>query len=712
MARQPLVRRHDRHVVRVFSASTNAVTRAVSSLAVPSSRTGSPTNDASAVLLALEPANPLGDTAHAFVAVFRPRASSAAARASRRIADREADPPSSDINRSTRTTQLSHAATCRRCSATAPCRDERRWFYFCSLPHCRCAAGSAGRAPARRGAGAARDRSAAGAAERSRPAGGGRSGRCSAICESWKSIARSRPKSSGSCGGQRADFRRARREQAADARARAAGSRKPARAARQARRHLQDGPGPLPQAPAVHLRYPSGRPGVAHRWARWRSRSRARRDTSAHLHELKRPRAALEQRSRDLSALPRDAERAQAGAGARGRGAQRADPRHRHRRDLNAQLSGELQAAQQKLQATLRDLGAATARASLRAAARVRSAATSTGRSRATRAAASAVAPARRPANGIDIAAAEGTALSPSTTAWSRLPDRSRGFGNLVIVDHGAQTFSLYGNLLEMTVRKGAGSNAASRSARSGRRRRAGRAVLRASRRRSAGRSFTMAEEKVGHDLHAPASSSCRFPRRSIAFAIVGGFLGKVMAREDTYPHLQDLRRRGEPDLEQLRRKGEHRQGDDAARCTVSPTASIPTARISSPDEVKQVESGRAAAAGRRRPRADAAVLSARHRGARQLAGGEGRAAHRRLRPRDQRHADARNVACGKACARCAARPARKSRSRSSAATPPIRTSSSSRARRCRRRRHRPHRGARRRLRARRRDRPAARPIR
>jgi septal ring factor EnvC (AmiA/AmiB activator) len=30
------------------------------------------------------------------------------------------------------------------------------------------------------------------------------------------------------------------------------------------------------------------------------------------------------------------------------------------------------------------------------------------------------------------------------------------GFGNLVILDHGSQSFSLYGDLLEMSVNKGA----------------------------------------------------------------------------------------------------------------------------------------------------------------------------------------------------------------------------------------------------------------
>ena len=33
--------------------------------------------------------------------------------------------------------------------------------------------------------------------------------------------------------------------------------------------------------------------------------------------------------------------------------------------------------------------------------------------------------------------------------------DPFSGFGNLVIVDHGAQAFSLYGNLLDIGVKKG-----------------------------------------------------------------------------------------------------------------------------------------------------------------------------------------------------------------------------------------------------------------
>ena len=78
-------------------------------------------------------------------------------------------------------------------------------------------------------------------------------------------------------------------------------------------------------------------------------------------------------------------------------------------------------------------------------------------------------------------------------------------------------------------------------------------------------------------------------------------------------------------------------------------------------DQVKQIESERPAAGRRRRHRPHAPVLPARHRGARRLAGREGRPAHRRLRPRHRRHADARDVGLGRHAPRCAARPARRS---------------------------------------------------
>jgi septal ring factor EnvC (AmiA/AmiB activator) len=58
--------------------------------------------------------------------------------------------------------------------------------------------------------------------------------------------------------------------------------------------------------------------------------------------------------------------------------------------------------------------------------------------------------------NGIEIAAPEGTptlAIHGGTVAFA---GTFAGYGNLVIVDHGNQAFSLYGNLLEIAVVRGA----------------------------------------------------------------------------------------------------------------------------------------------------------------------------------------------------------------------------------------------------------------
>ena len=72
--------------------------------------------------------------------------------------------------------------------------------------------------------------------------------------------------------------------------------------------------------------------------------------------------------------------------------------------------------------------------------------------------------------------------------------DSFSGFGNLVIVDHGAQSFSLYGNLLDIGVKKGAIVEAGQPVGTVGADpHRARRALFRNARRRSAGRSLTMA---------------------------------------------------------------------------------------------------------------------------------------------------------------------------------------------------------------------------
>lgn len=171
------------------------------------------------------------------------------------------------------------------------------------------------------------------------------------------------------------------------------------------------------------------------------------------LAELKKERKTLETRGAEFAALRAAAEKAQAAAQ---RAAQARTDLVRDidkKRDLNAQLSSELQAAQQKLQATLRDLatGAAPAEAAqlplrpFRGALEWPIAGTVSRRF------------GRAPAaNGIEITAPQGAdavAIHDGTVAFA---GPFTGFGNLVIVDHGAQTFSLYGDLLDIGVKKGA----------------------------------------------------------------------------------------------------------------------------------------------------------------------------------------------------------------------------------------------------------------
>jgi septal ring factor EnvC (AmiA/AmiB activator) len=124
-----------------------------------------------------------------------------------------------------------------------------------------------------------------------------------------------------------------------------------------------------------------------------------------------------------------------------------------HRRDLNAQLSSELLAAQEKLQSEMTDLSSGSTPTlpigpfrgdldwPLAGPLRQRFGLSESGRG---------------VNNGIDIAAAEGLpvrAIHAGTVAYA---DAFTGFGRLVIVDHGSQNFSLYGNLKDIAVEKGA----------------------------------------------------------------------------------------------------------------------------------------------------------------------------------------------------------------------------------------------------------------
>jgi septal ring factor EnvC (AmiA/AmiB activator) len=176
------------------------------------------------------------------------------------------------------------------------------------------------------------------------------------------------------------------------------------------------------------------------------------------LEELKSTRVTLEQRASQLAAARAAASAAEAAVA---RTAQARNDLIRdidRRRDLNAQLAGELQVAQQKLQATLRDLASGTPAAEpaalpLRpfrgeldwpvAGTVLRKFGRPAGRSAAS-------------SNGIDIGAspdATAVAIHEGTVAFA---GAFSGFGNLVILDHGSQTFSLYGDLLNIAVTKGA----------------------------------------------------------------------------------------------------------------------------------------------------------------------------------------------------------------------------------------------------------------
>ncbi len=128
-----------------------------------------------------------------------------------------------------------------------------------------------------------------------------------------------------------------------------------------------------------------------------------------------------------------------------------------------------------------------------------------------------------------------------------------------------------------------------------------------------------------------------------VAFAIVGGLLSSVTAREDTYQYLKifddvvDLITSNyveKVDVEKVMSGAMNGLADSLD----------PDSAYLSPDQVKQIEAASAAPGRRRRYRSHAAVLPAHHRRARRIAGGQSRAPDRRLRARHRRQADPRDV--------------------------------------------------------------------
>jgi murein hydrolase activator len=127
------------------------------------------------------------------------------------------------------------------------------------------------------------------------------------------------------------------------------------------------------------------------------------------------------------------------------------------RRDLNAQMTGELQAAQQKLQASLTQLDSAAApvtlplrpfQGALPWPLRGRIVG-GFGRQSSSRFGTTIV------RNGIEIAVNEGQLVRSVHDGTVAYAEPFSGYGNLVIVEHGERSYSLYGYLLSMQVSKG-----------------------------------------------------------------------------------------------------------------------------------------------------------------------------------------------------------------------------------------------------------------
>jgi murein hydrolase activator len=176
------------------------------------------------------------------------------------------------------------------------------------------------------------------------------------------------------------------------------------------------------------------------------------------LDRLKAARVQLENRRDDMTKLQKGAADARAAAERAAVARSNLIGQIDARRDLTAQLAGELQAAEQRLQQTLGAMGADSARASVDVlpirpfrgdldwpvAGRVLTRFASAG------------AMSTPVQNGVQIASSDDAtvrAVHDGTVAFS---GPFTGYGNLVIIDHGSNVYSLYGQLDGVSVSRGA----------------------------------------------------------------------------------------------------------------------------------------------------------------------------------------------------------------------------------------------------------------
>jgi murein hydrolase activator len=168
-------------------------------------------------------------------------------------------------------------------------------------------------------------------------------------------------------------------------------------------------------------------------------------------------RATLKARAKDLERLESNTRKASAAIGAavaaRGALVKSID----ERRDLNAQLAGELQDAQRKLQSTVAQMAAG--REAAPAALPIRPFQgtlpwPSEGVVSARFGAGGRGAPSSS-RNGIELSLPEGQDVRAVHEGVVAFADAFSGYGNLVIVDHGDRSYSLYGHLSSLSVKKG-----------------------------------------------------------------------------------------------------------------------------------------------------------------------------------------------------------------------------------------------------------------
>lgn len=192
----------------------------------------------------------------------------------------------------------------------------------------------------------------------------------------------------------------------------------------------------------------------------------------ATLDALARERKALQARAAELAGLQASAATARAAldtaVASRNALVQSIDAR----RDLNAQLMGELQVAQERLQAALAEMEAGTRSAAVLPLLPFQGelpwpAPGTVARRFGRQPGGQAGAPVVR--NGIDLRVAEGQPVKAVHEGTVVFADRFAGYGNLVIVDHGGRSHSLYGYLETLEVSRGAHVEAGAAVGESGR---------------------------------------------------------------------------------------------------------------------------------------------------------------------------------------------------------------------------------------------------